>query len=129
VRGAWKEEPMKTVQTILEELGLFEVNPGAGMGGYWLACTGELLASESPIDGRIIASVRQASAQDYELVTAQAGEAFLQWRMMPAPRRGEIVRQIGEAVRTRKRELGALLSLEVGKIRAEAEGELGTATD
>ena len=115
---------MKIAQTILEGLDMAEVNPGAGTGGAWLTCTGELLAPASPIDGRVIARVLQASIHDYDQVAAQAGEAFLQWRMMPAPKRGEIVRQIGEAVRARKRELGALLSLEVGKIRAEAEGEV-----
>jgi len=115
---------MKTVQTILEELGLSEINSGAGTGGAWLTCTGDFLDSVSPIDGRVIARVNQSSARDYEQVAAQAGEAFLQWWMIPAPKRGEIVRQIGEAVRARKRELGALLSLEVGKITAEAEGEV-----
>jgi len=115
---------MKTIHAILEELGLSEINPGAGMGGAWRECSGDLIESVSPIDGRVIARVRQTSAHDYEQVTARACEAFLQWRMMPAPRRGELVRQIGNAVRTRKRELGMLLSLEVGKIRAEAEGEV-----
>jgi len=109
---------------MLKVLGLAEVNQGVGTGGAWLTCTGELFESISPIDGRVIAKVRQASAHDYEQAVRQAGEAFLQWRMTPAPKRGEIVRQIGDAVRANKRELGALLSLEVGKIRAEAEGEV-----
>jgi aldehyde dehydrogenase (NAD+) len=61
---------------------------------------------------------------DYEKVIIRAGEAFREWRMVPAPRRGDIVREIGNAVRARKKELGALVSLEVGKIRAEAEGEI-----
>jgi aldehyde dehydrogenase (NAD+) len=61
---------------------------------------------------------------DYEKVIIRAGEAFREWRMVPAPRRGEIVREIGNAVRARKKELGALVSVEVGKIRAEAEGEI-----
>ncbi|HYA13003.1 MAG TPA: aldehyde dehydrogenase family protein [Syntrophales bacterium] len=115
---------MQSVQTLLKVLGLAEVNQGVGTGGAWLTCTGEILESISPIDGCVIAKVRQASANDYEQAARQAGEAFLQWRMTPAPKRGEIVRQIGEAVRARKRELGALLSLEVGKIKAEAEGEV-----
>ena len=68
--------------------------------------------------------MRQASAADYDVVAAKAAEAFLDWRMVPAPKRGEIVRQIGNAMRARKKELGALVSLEVGKIRSEAEGEV-----
>jgi aldehyde dehydrogenase (NAD+) len=115
---------MEATKAILEKLGLSDVNSGAGTGGVWLDCSGDLLESVSPIDGGLIASVRQASAQDYEGVTAQACEAFLQWRMTPGPKRGELVRQIGDTLRTRKRELAALLTLEVGKIRAEAEGEV-----
>ncbi len=115
---------MKIAQAILAGLDMNEVNPGAGTGGAWLSCTGELLESESPVNGCVIARVRQAAASDYEKTAAQAAEAFLTWRLIPAPQRGEIVRQIGDALRARKRELGALLSLEVGKIRAEAEGEV-----
>jgi aldehyde dehydrogenase (NAD+) len=82
------------------------------------------LESVSPIDGRIIGRVRQASAADYDKVAARARTAFEEWRMVPAPERGDIVRQIGNAVRARKQELSTLVSLEVGKIRAEAEGEV-----
>lgn len=120
---------MKTIQAILDELELSEVNSGVGTGGSWKECSGELLESVSPIDGSVIARVRQASIQDYEQAAAQASDAFLQWKMVPAPKRGGIVRQIGDAVRARKRELGALLSLEVGKIRAEAEGEVQEVID
>ena len=115
---------MQIRKAVLQELGLSKVNSGAGTGCVWLGCSGELLESISPIDGTVIASVRQASAQDYEEVMVQACEAFLQWRMTPAPKRGELVRQIGDVLRARKRELAALLTLEVGKIRAEAEGEV-----
>jgi aldehyde dehydrogenase (NAD+) len=82
------------------------------------------LESISPIKGQIIGRVRQASAADYAKVILRSGEAFREWRMIPAPKRGDIVREIGNAVRARKKELGALVSLEVGKIRAEAEGEV-----
>jgi aldehyde dehydrogenase (NAD+) len=112
------------MEEILKPLGLSNENPGAGMGGAWLECEGEMLESVSPINGRVIARVRQASAEDYDKVATRATEAFLEWRMVPAPKRGEIVRQIGNAVRARKKELGALMSFEVGKIRAEAEGEV-----
>jgi len=101
-----------------------QVNSGAGTGTRWLECGGELLQSVSPIDGKVIAEVRQAGPDDLEEVVAGATEAFKEWRMVPAPRRGEVVRQIGEAMREHKKALGALISVEVGKIRAEAEGEV-----
>lgn len=112
------------MQRIVGELGLGDRNSGAVCGQVALETHGEILESISPTDGQVIGRVRQASAADYELVAAKAAEAFLSWRMMPAPKRGEIVRRIGLAVRERKRELGALVSLEVGKIRSEAEGEV-----
>jgi len=112
------------MQSILEKFDLTDVNLGAGTGGTWHTCTGEALESVSPIDGSVIGKVRQASDSDYEHVATQALQAFLKWRTVPAPKRGEFVRQIGNAVRGRKRELGALLSLEVGKILSEAEGEV-----
>jgi aldehyde dehydrogenase (NAD+) len=112
------------MKDILKDLGLSDLNPGAGTGTTWLECGGEILESVSPIDGRIIGRVRQASAADYDKVAARARTAFEEWRMVPAPERGDIVRQIGNAVRARKQELSTLVSLEVGKIRAEAEGEV-----
>lgn len=112
------------MKDIVKKMGLDDINPGAGTAGDWLECRGDFLESISPIDGRVIGRVKQASAEDYEVVAAGAGRAFKTWRMEPAPRRGEIVRQIGNAVRSCKKELAALLSLEVGKITAEAEGEV-----
>lgn len=112
------------MQRIVDELGLADLNSGAVCGQLALEAHGEILEAISPADGQVIGRVRQASAADYELVAAKAAEAFLSWRMMPGPRRGEAVRRIGLAVRDRKRELGALVSLEVGKIRSEAEGEV-----
>jgi aldehyde dehydrogenase (NAD+) len=109
---------------ILQELDLLEENSGAGTGSTWLQCGGEILESVSPVDGQIIGRVRQASAADYDKVAARAREAFKEWCMVPAPKRGDIVRQIGNAVRLRKQELSTLVSLEVGKIRTEAEGEV-----
>ncbi|UCG14507.1 MAG: aldehyde dehydrogenase family protein [Deltaproteobacteria bacterium] len=117
------------MQDVLKNLDLSEVNPGAGTGATWLECGGDMLESVSPIDGRVIANVRQASASDYDQVVLKAREAFREWTMVPAPKRGEIVRQMGNAVRVRKRELGALVSLEVGKIWAEAEGEVQEVID
>ncbi len=112
------------MRDILKKLGLGAVNAGAGTGGGWLECEGETLDSESPIDGHLIGRMRQASGSDYEQVAARASQAFKAWRTVPAPKRGEIVRQIGNRVRAYKKELSGLISLEVGKIRAEAEGEV-----
>lgn len=117
------------MERIIAELGLADLNSGVVCGRVALEGHGEVLESISPTDGSVLGRVRQASALDYELVAAKAAEAFHAWRMMPAPKRGEIVRRIGLAVRGRKRELGELVSLEVGKIRAEAEGEVQEVID
>lgn len=109
---------------VLKKLGIEKVNFGACYGKWLENKEGDLLESISPVDGRVIASVHQASEEDYEKVVAKAGEAFKTWRMVPAPRRGEIVRQIGEELRKYKKDLGELVSLEMGKIRAEGEGEV-----
>ncbi|MCG6982727.1 MAG: aldehyde dehydrogenase family protein [Deltaproteobacteria bacterium] len=112
------------MKDILQEFDLLKENPGAGTGTTWLECGGEILESVSPIDGQILGRVRQASGANYDEVAVRASTAFEEWRMVPAPKRGDIVRQIGNAVRTRKQELSTMLSLEVGKIRPEAEGEV-----
>ena len=108
---------------ILEKLGLTGELSGAG-GGSWFDCRGEVLESISPIDGKVIGKIRCADRDDYERVASRAVEAFRVWRMVPAPKRGEIVRQLGNALRTRRAELGGLVTLEMGKIRAEGEGEV-----
>lgn len=92
--------------------------------GSWLTCEGAVLDSVSPIDMKVIGKVRCADASACERVMKTAVDAFHEWRMVPAPERGDIVRQIGNVLRSRKRELGALVSLEAGKIRAEGEGEV-----
>ncbi|MDY0039198.1 MAG: aldehyde dehydrogenase family protein [Desulforhabdus sp.] len=117
------------MQETLDNLELVQVNSGAGTGTRWLDCGGELLQSVSPIDGKVIAEVRQAGPDDLKEVVAGATEAFKEWRMVPAPKRGEVVRQIGEAMREHKKALGALISVEVGKIQAEAEGEVQEMVD
>ncbi len=109
---------------LLGRLGIKEINPGAGTGSAWLDCHGEVLESVSPIDGKVLGKVVQASASDLEQVVSRAAEAFIQWRAVPAPRRGDVVRQIGNAFREAKKDLGALISMEMGKIRAEGEGEV-----
>jgi len=107
---------------LFESLGLKKENLGAFC-GEWLG-SGKELVSVSPIDGEPLAKVRQCSAAEYEQVIGRAHSAFLEWRTVPAPRRGEVVRQLGEELRRYKQALGALVSLEMGKIRAEGEGEV-----
>ncbi|TFG65587.1 MAG: aldehyde dehydrogenase family protein, partial [Gemmatimonadales bacterium] len=106
----------------LTTLGIENENHG-GFDGEWIG-SGELVESVSPIDGEVIASVRQVTEDEYERIVARAHEAFLEWRKMPAPRRGDIVRQIGNRLRELKTELGQMVTLEMGKIRAEGEGEV-----
>ncbi|NNK01133.1 MAG: aldehyde dehydrogenase family protein [Desulfatitalea sp.] len=101
-----------------------KVHPGVGTGTLWHPCRGEKLVSLSPIDSQPLGTVQKALAADYEGAAHKAQEAFHQWRKVPAPNRGEIVRQIGNAIRDRKQELARWISLEVGKITSEAEGEV-----
>ena len=108
---------------IFQALGLTDSNPGA-YAGEWVDATGGDLAVENPTTAETIATVRQTSAGDYERIVEAAQETFLRWRMLPAPKRGEYVRLIGNALREKKEPLGALVSLEMGKIRAEGEGEV-----
>ena len=112
------------MKTLFERLGIGEVEQGAMVGFNRLDCRGKLIESLSPADGKIIGKVRQADAAAYDRVVQSAGEAFLGWRDVPAPARGEVVRRIAEAFRRRKKDLGALISIEMGKILAEGEGEV-----
>ena len=110
-------------EAILEKLDIVGEQSGAGTGD-WQSGAGEILESVSPIDGQTLGRVRCANLNDYQQVMAGSAQAFQEWRKVPAPKRGEIVRQIGNALRGYKKELGALVTLEVGKIRAEGEGEV-----
>ena len=107
---------------VLEKLGLAEENPGAFC-GEWRG-SGPVIEKSSPIDGRLLARVRSASEADYEATVTRAQEAFEKWRTTPAPVRGETIRNLGNALRNRKHELGQLVTLEAGKIIAEGEGEV-----
>jgi len=109
--------------SILKKFHLEGELAGAGSGA-WRQGRGKILESFSPIDGASLGTIRCADQEDYEQVVTRAVLAFEQWRQVPAPKRGEIVRQIGQALRGQKKELGALVSLEMGKIRAEGEGEV-----
>jgi len=108
----------------LKRLGIKEQNSGASTGLEWLETRGEKLEVVSPVDGRTIASVCLASEQDYERAVSRGQEAFRTWREVPAPKRGEIVRQIGLKLREHKDDLGALVSYEMGKPLQEGKGEV-----
>jgi aldehyde dehydrogenase (NAD+) len=107
---------------LLRKLALRPENPGAFC-GQWFA-GGKLLRIISPINGKPIATVRTATADQYDRVIRACHAAFLQWQLLPAPKRGEIIRRLGNALRNAKRDLGRLVTLETGKILAEGEGEV-----
>lgn len=108
----------------LSLLQIKAVNNGSSTGSHWLTSNGDKIDSFSPVDGKIIASVIAADRNTYETVVQKAEEAFKIWRMMPAPKRGEIVRQIGDALRKNKEPLGKLVSYEMGKSLQEGLGEV-----
>ena len=109
----------------LKELGIKQINPGACVGTRWIESTGGgMLDIHSPVDGKLIASVAQATEEAYEMVAAAAHSAFLAWRQVPAPVRGEAVRLIGERLRQFKTPLGQLVSYEMGKSVQEGYGEV-----
>jgi len=109
---------------ILKALSIEPVNSGTYARGWMAPAGGEKLDSINPTDGTVIASVIQADAATYEKVSAVAHEAFLSWRMVPAPKRGEVIRALGDELRANKEALGRLVSLEMGKILAEGLGEV-----
>jgi aldehyde dehydrogenase (NAD+) len=112
--------------SLLEKLQLNAVNAGACSGpDRWISdASAELLVSFNPATGEEIARVQQASPQSYDQVVTEAVRAFESWRMTPAPKRGELVRDLGNALRELKEPLGDLVSLEMGKIRVEGHGEV-----
>ncbi len=110
------------MQSVLEKLGLGDVNPGV-FDGEWRG-GGTTIDKISPIDGRRLASIHSASDDDYDKAITRAHEAFSKWRVTPGPVRGETVRLLGNALRDLKHELGQLVTLETGKIIAEGEGEV-----
>ncbi len=121
---AKKTQKLVTKNQIFKALGLKAKMKGASFGGDWFADSGDYLTSVNPATGEVLAKIEQASAKDYDKVMKQARSAFLVWRELPAPLRGEIVRQVGEALRAKKDMLGALVSLEMGKIYTEGLGEV-----
>ena len=112
------------ITTILTRLGIQELNLGTSTGQNWLDTEGGTIASYSPVNGKLIAAVQTSDEQAYETVMKKAEEAFVFWRKVPAPKRGEIVRQFGDALRVHKEDLGMLVSYEMGKSLQEGLGEV-----
>ncbi len=108
----------------LSLLNISDFNKGVSTGSEWMTSGDKKIASYSPVDGKLIASVNTADADSYNTVIAKAALAFKEWRQWPAPKRGDIVRQIGEALRLNKEPLGKLVSYEMGKSLQEGYGEV-----
>jgi aldehyde dehydrogenase (NAD+) len=112
------------IAEFLSRLGISEHNKGATSGTVWIDTKGGPNPSYSPADGKLIASVTLATGDDYDVITQKATEVFKTWRMIPAPKRGEVVRQIGNRLREFKEPLGSLVSYEMGKVYQEGLGEV-----
>ncbi len=112
------------IKEILKDLGIREKNQGTSTGNEWIASTGKQITSISPVNAKEIAAVETTDAAAYEAVIKKAQQAFEVWKMYPSPRRGEIVRQIGESLRANKESLGKLVSYEMGKSLQEGWGEV-----
>jgi aldehyde dehydrogenase (NAD+) len=112
------------MQDILKQLGINENNEGTSTGNSWISSKGKKITSFSPVDGQSIGSVIATDDSAYEAVMKKAEEAFLEWRTWPSPRRGEVVRLVGEALRKNKESLGKLVSYEMGKSLQEGYGEV-----
>ncbi len=128
MRGLMSTTASSTDLSFLHQLGLTKCNSGA-YDGTWVECNGSILEVFSPATGELIATVQQADGADYERVAAAAHQAFLRWRALPAPVRGEYVRQVGQKLREYKEPLGRLVSWEMGKILQEGLGEVQEAID
>ncbi|HAT69748.1 MAG TPA: aldehyde dehydrogenase family protein, partial [Flavobacteriaceae bacterium] len=111
------------IDEALKQLGINEVNNGTSTGSDWFS-SGEEISSYSPVDGQLIAKVKTTTKDDYEKVVTTASSAFKTWRKMPAPQRGEVVRQFNEELRRLKEPLGKLVSYEMGKSLQEGLGEV-----
>lgn len=110
---------------ILQRLGLEKTNPGTWSGSRSSATdSAPLIESMNPTTNELIASVRATTPTEYDRVMSAAKEAFVEWRKVPAPVRGDVIRRLGHALRDNKDALGSLVSLENGKIKAEGDGEV-----
>src|SRR3954447_4332836 len=103
------------INDILARLGIESNNTGTSTGINKLSGKGPVISSYSPVNGKLIAQVESTDADGYESVMQQAQKAFQHWRSVPAPKRGDMVRQFGDALRANKEDLGALVSYEMGK--------------
>ncbi|NOT77339.1 MAG: aldehyde dehydrogenase family protein [Cyclobacteriaceae bacterium] len=112
------------IKKVLSHLGIKASNAGVSTGTKWIKTSGPVIKSYSPVDGQLIGSVRSADQKSFNKIVETASKAFLKWRMVPAPKRGEVVRQIGDALRQSKEELGMLVSYEMGKSYQEGLGEV-----
>ncbi len=112
------------IKAVLQDLGIKSSNPGVSTGTQWLKSAGPRLVSHSPVDGQRIGTIQSADQKSFLKVVEISKQAFHQWRQVPAPKRGEVVRQIGEALRKSKESLGMLVSYEMGKSYQEGLGEV-----
>ena len=112
------------IKEALKTLGISNSNLGTSTGKKWLRTTGKSIVSYSPADGKVIGRVQTTDERAFTKVMEQAQKAFVEWRLVPAPKRGEVVRQIGEALRKYKEPLGKLVSYEMGKSYQEGLGEV-----
>lgn len=112
------------MQEVLQQLGIRETNAGTSTGAQQVKSNGKAITSYSPVDGMVIASVQTTSDEAYETAIKKASETFAEWRLWPSPKRGEVVRQVGEALRQHKEPLGKLVSYEMGKSLQEGYGEV-----
>ena len=111
------------IESALEKLGVNEINKGTSTGSNWFS-EGDMISSYSPVDGKLIGKVTTTSREDYDRVIDTAQAAYREWRKVPAPQRGEIVRQFGNKLRELKEPLGQLVSYEMGKSLQEGYGEV-----
>ena len=118
------EQLTDRIDSVLYELGLSKENSGVTTGVNWLNGDGGTIPSHSPVSGALIGTVRSASRSEYEHVITTAQQGFSEWRSWPAPKRGEIVRQLGDGLRQNKSALGRLVSHEMGKSYQEGLGEV-----
>ena len=117
-------EQVMEIKDILSTFGIEQTNNGASTGSSWLNTQGEIINVYSPVDGELMATVKSAEAADYEKVIQKASEAYKEWRTIPAPLRGEVIRQLAEKLREVKEPLGQLVSYEMGKSLQEGLGEV-----
>ena len=103
-----------SIKKILLDLGIQATNPGVSTGKNWIKSSGAILSSYAPSDGKLIGTVQGADEKAFLKAVAVSKKAFDQWKKVPAPKRGDVVRQIGEALRKSKQSLGMLVSYEMG---------------